>query len=108
MGNYSKLLGAVLGGILPVLAAMTLVPPEMATPENVTALVGAIGVLATTGSSLFVYFFPKNETKVERAAVEVIAKQVPSNAPKELIREEMLKQAVKHAPEVIRKLDKIF
>lgn len=108
MGNHSKLLGAILGGILPVLAAMAFIPPEMASPENVTALVGAIGVLVTTGSGLFVYLFPKNETKAEKQAVEAIAQQSPVNAPKELIREEMLKQAVKHTPEIIKRLERAF
>lgn len=61
MGNLSKLIGSVVGGILTTLAALSFIPEEWASAENTTALVGAIGVLVTFGSSVFTYFFPKNK-----------------------------------------------
>lgn len=60
MGNISKLIGSIVGGVLGTLAALAIIPAEMASPENVSIIVGGIGTLVTVGGAVFTYFFPAN------------------------------------------------
>lgn len=53
MGNYSKAIAAILGGVITVLGAFN-VPTDWATPE----LVSAVGAILTT---VLVYVFPANK-----------------------------------------------
>lgn len=61
MGNYSKLIGSIIGGILTILASLALIPEEWASPNNINTLVGAVGTIVAFGSAVFVYFFPPNK-----------------------------------------------
>jgi len=54
MGNYSKLIGSLVGGIFGFAVARLALPADLATPEiqgAVTILVGAV----------FTFIFPKNQ-----------------------------------------------
>lgn len=54
MGNYSKLIGSIVGGVAGLLVAKGLLPSEWATPE----IQGAIVVLLSAAAT---YFFPANK-----------------------------------------------
>lgn len=54
MGNYSKLIGSIVGGLLSWLVARYALPPEWASTDMVQAITVIIG-------SLFVYAFPANK-----------------------------------------------
>jgi hypothetical protein len=54
MGNYSKLIGAVVGGVIGLLGSAFALPTDWATPE----IQGALTVLM---SALFTFFFPANK-----------------------------------------------
>jgi hypothetical protein len=54
MSNYSKLFGAVLGGVAGILVTRFGFPAELQDPE----VIGAAAVLC---SALAVYFFPANK-----------------------------------------------
>ena len=54
MGNYSKLIGSIVGGIAGILAARGFLPAEWATPEIQGAIVVLLSAVAT-------YAFPANK-----------------------------------------------
>ncbi|HEV2501492.1 MAG TPA: hypothetical protein VGV39_00355 [Mesorhizobium sp.] len=53
MGNYSKLIGSIVGGVAGLLVARGLLPAEWATPE----IQGAIVVLLSAAAT---FAFPAN------------------------------------------------
>lgn len=53
MGNYSKLIASVIGGVLGIAASFGL-PTDWATAEVQSAI-------AVIGSAIAVYFFPANK-----------------------------------------------
>lgn len=57
MQNYWKSIGAGLGGVLGILAAVGLVPAEVASPAVQSSL---IGVVTAIGGVLGAFFAPKN------------------------------------------------
>jgi protein-S-isoprenylcysteine O-methyltransferase Ste14 len=61
MGNYSKLIGAIVGAALGMLVAFGVVPDEWATAENTETLIAAIGTIVGLGAAIATYFFPKNK-----------------------------------------------
>jgi hypothetical protein len=54
MGNYSKLIGSLVGGLLGMLVSFGILPAEWATPEIQAAIV-------TLLSSIFTFAFPANK-----------------------------------------------
>ncbi|MBP0438406.1 hypothetical protein [Tianweitania sediminis] len=57
MGNYSKLIGSVVGAAFGAAVAFGLLPNELATPE----IQGSVIALIT---AVCVYFFPANQPSV--------------------------------------------
>lgn len=55
LGNYSKLIGSIVGAAAGALVAFGVLPEELATPELQAALVAVLSALAT-------YLFPANKT----------------------------------------------
>lgn len=54
MGNYSKLIGSLVGGVVGILVAKNILPPEFNTPEIVASLTVICSAIAT-------YIFPANQ-----------------------------------------------
>ena len=61
MGNYSKLIGSIIGGIAGLLVARGVLPAVVATPDNVTTVVAAVGILSTAASAIATFLFPANK-----------------------------------------------
>lgn len=57
MGNYSKLIGSLVGGLLGMLVSFGVLPAEYATPEIQMSIV-------TLLSTLFTFAFPANKPAV--------------------------------------------
>lgn len=55
MGNYSKLIGAIIGGIVGLGVSKGFLPADLASPENVAAL-------TTVTAAFFTYVFPANKS----------------------------------------------
>ena len=55
LGNYSKFIGSIVGGVVGMLTAIG-IPVEWATPEMQSAIVVAM-------SAIFTFFFPANKTE---------------------------------------------
>lgn len=58
LGNYSKVIGSLVGGAFGFAVAHWGLPEDLATPEIQTAITGAITIV---GGALFTYFFPANK-----------------------------------------------
>lgn len=54
MGNYSKIIGSLVGGIFGVLLNLSVLPADLATAE----IQGAVIVVL---SAVFTFFFPANK-----------------------------------------------
>jgi len=54
MGNYSKLIGSIVGGLLGLGVSKGILPAELATPEIVAAITALFAAVAT-------YLFPANK-----------------------------------------------
>lgn len=55
LGNYSKLIGALVGGVFGILVNKLALPAEWAAPEIQNSIVVLLSAAAT-------YFFPANKT----------------------------------------------
>ena len=53
LGNYSKLFGAIVGGIVAWLVSNNLIPADFNTPDIVAGVTTVI-------TAIFVYLFPAN------------------------------------------------
>ena len=53
MGNYSKLIGSLVGGIAGALVSFGVLPESLATPELQASIVAVLAAVAT-------YIFPAN------------------------------------------------
>lgn len=62
MGNYSKLLGSIVGGVLGIAVVKGALPAELASPDNVNLIIGGIGSVVTIGAALATYLFPANKS----------------------------------------------
>jgi len=58
MGNYSKLIGSLVGGALGMLVSFGILPAEYATPEIQTSIVTLLATFLT-------FIFPANKPAVE-------------------------------------------
>lgn len=54
MGNYSKLIGSVVGAAAGALVSFGVLPEELATPEIQASVIAVL-------SAVFTYFFPANK-----------------------------------------------
>ena len=54
MGNYSKLIGSVVGAVAGLLVSFGILPESLATPEVQASVVGLLSTVAT-------FFFPANK-----------------------------------------------
>lgn len=70
--KYNKAIGAILGGLISLFAALNLLPPDLVTPE-------IIGSISAIGATALTYLFPKNDsgppdgTKVRAPSLSVFA-----------------------------------
>lgn len=55
MGNYSKLIGSIVGAAVGALVAFGVLPDSLATPELQASLVALLSAIAT-------FVFPANKT----------------------------------------------
>jgi hypothetical protein len=61
MGNYSKFIGSIVGGVLGIFAAKGIIPADSATPDNINTILAGVGALATIGSAIATFLFPANK-----------------------------------------------
>ena len=55
LGNYSKIVGSIVGALAGALVSFGILPDQLATPEIQTSIVGIL-------SAVFTFFFPANKS----------------------------------------------
>lgn len=55
LGNYSKIVGSIVGALAGALVSFGILPDQLATPEIQTSVVGIL-------SAVFTFFFPANKS----------------------------------------------